>query len=193
MMTRYGQVLENTIFPSFIRSCVPEVNLNNIIRECYQIQNNVPKSENCSNEGGYQSPGVFTRSGYSLGQLYDIVKEFAQDTIDEHELKVNVERLYWWFNINKHSNYNVLHNHHRADLFAIFYPSVPENSGKLCLVRNDGSQYGNLYSNVFGMLELELKPESGRLYLFPGHLWHYVTASQAIEDRISISFNLYLK
>jgi len=42
------------------------------------------------------------------------------------------------------------------------------------------------------MLELNLEPEEGRLYLLPGHLWHYVEASRGDQDRVSISFNIQI-
>jgi hypothetical protein len=42
------------------------------------------------------------------------------------------------------------------------------------------------------LLELNLEPKQGRLYLMPGYLWHYVEANESMKDRISISFNVYL-
>ena len=58
-------------------------------------------------------------------------------------------------------------------------------------MRNDGSHYGNLYENRADMLEYTIDPEVGRLYVLPGHLWHYVTGSNSQKDRVSISFNIY--
>ena len=73
----------------------------------------------------------------------------------------------------------------------IYYVSVPENCGNFAVLRNDGSQYCNLYENRQDMLEYIIEPEVGRLYILPGHLWHYVESSQSTKDRISISFNIY--
>lgn len=189
---QYDSVKEDIIFPSFIRSCVPEVNLNGIVNECYQMQKMLP-SNNYSNHGGYQSPGFNTKRGKYLGQLYDITKQFAQDTLNKHNLNVEIETLYWWVNINTETDYNVLHVHGRSDLIAIFYPKIPENSGDLCILRNDGSQYGSLYKNAPDMIFRRMNAQEGRLYLLPGHFWHYVTSNQVMKDRISISFNLYVQ
>jgi len=84
-----------------------------------------------------------------------------------------------------------MHQHGRADLIGIYYVKVPPNSGNLVVLRNDGSQYCDLYENRADMLEYVTEPETGRLYILPGHLWHYVTGSDSEQDRISISFNIY--
>ena len=95
-------------------------------------------------------------------------------------------------NINKGNNYNVMHTHGRADLIGIYYAKVPPESGELVVIRNDGSTWGDLYENRQDMIEWAIKPETGRLYILPGHVWHYVTnGKNTREDRISISFNLY--
>ena len=49
----------------------------------------------------------------------------------------------------------------------------------------------SLYENRNDMLECVIEPEVGRLYILPGHLWHYVTGSNSNKDRISISFNIF--
>ena len=84
-----------------------------------------------------------------------------------------------------------MHSHGRADLIGIYYVTIPPNSGDLVLLRNDGSQYCSLYENRNDMLECVIEPEVGRLYILPGHLWHYVTGSNSDKDRISISFNIF--
>jgi len=93
--------------------------------------------------------------------------------------------------INKCYNYNVMHSHGRAELIGIYYVQLPPNSGNLVVIRNDGSQYCSLYENRADMLEYVIEPEAGRLYILPGHLWHYVTGSDSIRDRVSVSFNIY--
>ena len=84
-----------------------------------------------------------------------------------------------------------MHSHGRADLIGIYYVKVPPQSGEFVVLRNDGSQYCNLYENRDDMLGYTTEPEEGRLYVLPGHLWHYVTGNNSKEDRISISFNIY--
>ena len=183
----YDYVIDKNIFPSFVSSCIPQIDMMTILEEVYEIEFKY-KSENVSNEGGYHSP---TFVGTSFSSLYDVVKQFSNDILQQKNLGLTVENIEYWCNINKCYNYNVMHSHGRADLIGIYYVKVPPQSGEFVVLRNDGSQYCNLYENRNDMLEYITEPEEGRLYILPGHLWHYVTGSNSKEDRISISFNIY--
>jgi uncharacterized protein (TIGR02466 family) len=189
-MNYYDSVKEDIIFPSFIRSCVPMINLEDIKSECYDMEKKY-STRKCSNLGGYQSPAINSTTEYEqMNRLSSVTKQFAQNTIDKHNLHVKVDSMLWWMNINRQSDYNLLHTHHRADLIGIYYIEIP--SGDLSIVRNDGSQYSNLYAKQNEMLTMNLRGEPGRIYLLPGHLWHYVKPNKLSQDRISISFNIYV-
>ena len=71
-------------------------------------------------------------------------------------------------------------------------------------MRNDGSCYSQLYTDLFvndsnaslHHSTIRINPEQGRLYIFPGHLWHYVEKRDRIVDdtrRMSFSFNFYIE
>ena len=183
----YDNVIDNNIFPSFVCSCIPQIDMMAQLEEAYDIQRQFP-SENTSNEGGYHSP-VFV--GTKFLKLRDTVEEFSNDLLQKKGLGLSVANIEYWCNINKCYNYNVMHSHGRADLIGIYYVQLPPNSGNLVLMRNDGSQYCDLYENRADMLEYIIEPEVGRLYVLPGHLWHYVTGSDSVRDRVSVSFNIY--
>ena len=184
---KYDHVIDKNIFPSFISSCIPQIDMMPVLEEAYQVQR-LYFSENVSNEGGYHSPKFV---GTQFLSVYNVVEEFCNDLLEQKGLGLKVQSIEYWCNINRSYNYNVMHQHGRADLIGIYYVKVPPNSGNLVLLRNDGSQYCNLYENRADMLEYVTEPETGRLYILPGHLWHYVTGSDSEQDRISISFNIY--
>ena len=183
----YDHVVDKNIFPSFVCSCIPQIDMMSMLEEAYQIKRMYP-SENLSNEGGYHSP-KFVGTKFSL--LKDIVEEFTNNLLDQKGLGLTVTNIEYWCNINKSYNYNVMHSHGRADLIGIYYIQLPPGSGNLVVLRNDGSQYSDLYENRSDMLEYTIEPEVGRLYVLPGHLWHYVTGSDNVRDRVSVSFNIY--
>lgn len=193
-MDNYSNVLEDIIFPSFIRSCEVNVNLEELEQEVYSIQKNNASVE-ASNYNGYHSPVCKEEDGHdnynNLTRLINSTKEFSQNTADRYNLNLKFSNLYWWVNINKTYQYNVAHSHYRADLVGTFYLKSPENCGDLVILRKDGSEYGNLYFDRSDMLTMHINPQRGRLYLIPGHLWHYVEASESHDDRISVSFNIY--
>ena len=205
----YDNVIDQNIFPSFVCSCIPQIDMMAQLEEAYDIKSQFP-SENFSNEGGYHSPvfgGVSLRSTFDFFprskieadeaietkflKLRDTVEEFCNDILDQKDLKLTVSNIEYWCNINKSYNYNVMHSHGRADLIGIYYIQLPPGSGNLVVLRNDGSQYSDLYENRSDMLEYIIEPEVGRLYVLPGHLWHYVTGSDNVRDRVSVSFNIY--
>ena len=183
----YDHVIDENIFPTFICSCIPQIDMMSVLEEAYQVQKMYP-SEELSNEGGYHSP-VFVGSKFL--DLRNATEKFCNTLLEQKGLGLSVNEIQYWCNINKPYNYNVMHNHGRADLIGIYYVQVPLNSGNLVVMRNDGSHYGNLYENRADMLEYTIDPEVGRLYVLPGHLWHYVTGSNSQKDRVSISFNIY--
>jgi uncharacterized protein (TIGR02466 family) len=183
----YDHVIDENIFPSFVCSCIPQIDMMSQLEEAYDIENRHP-SENLSNEGGYHSP---TFVGTKFSKLRDIVEKFSNDLLDQKGLGLSVSNIEYWCNINKSYNYNVMHSHGRADLIGIYYIQLPPNSGNLVVMRNDGSQYCDLYENRADMLEYIIEHEVGRLYVLPGHLWHYVTGSDSVRDRVSVSFNIY--
>jgi len=184
----YDHIKEETIFPSFVSSCVPQIDMMSILEEVYEIKK-THESKQVSNNGGYHSP-VFYENKFS--DLTDVVEEFVNDVLDRKDLGLSVDYMKYWCNINKCYNYNVMHCHGRADLICIYYVKVPPQSGYLNVVRNDGSQYHRLYKKRQDMLEYCFEPEAGRLYILPGHVWHYVSGGNNKEDRISISFNIYI-
>ena len=196
-MNLYNQIYDTDIFPSFLRSCSPVLDRKELLNQCYQIQKNFPGIEN-SNSGGYHSPvlGIKDKPTFDkfdqLSSLIDITQIFVKDTLESRDITATISDFSLWVNVNKTYAYNVMHSHGRADLIAIYYVVLPENSGNFVVMRNDGSQYCNLYQSRQDLLELTIHPKEGRLYLLPGYLWHYVEANRSEEDRISISFNISL-
>ena len=192
-MSKYNNVMaDRNLFSSFIFSCHPEINLKEIKEEAYTIRKIFP-SQNMSNNNGYHSPSFIERSNYkNFDLLKEITEEFSMGVVNDLNLDLSLPKVSWWMNINKECQYNILHTHARADLIGVYYISAPENSGNLVLLRNDGSSYSHLYQNAnAGNLSFTIPAEIGRLYIIPGHLWHYVRTSESQEDRISVSFNIH--
>lgn len=135
-MSKYNQVLfDNNLFSSFIVSCVPDINLEEIKEEAYAMKKNFA-SKTVSNNGGYQSPAFDSGSCNfkNFNLLEETVKNFSFDVVNDRELDLPYPNVCWWMNINKNCHYNVIHNHGRADLIGVYYIAAPENSGNLILV-----------------------------------------------------------
>lgn len=187
----FSEVLEDQIFPSFLASAKIDYDHDKLKKEIYDVMS-TKKSLKISNMGGYQSPPFYSTEEYPLLHLLDLeadIMEFVNFYLHKNKYQCRANKCEWWVNINQEDNYNSIHHHGRSDVIAVFYFDVPsEHCGDFKIMRNDGSTYTRLFSdNTF-----TIKPEAGRVYIMPGHLWHYVTANQdpLMRERISISYNI---
>ena len=219
------------IFADFLTSI--QLELNNLliqveVDEWMQRQ----ESSDISNKGGWQSStvihkgsnipedqrDVFIKACPNILKMYDKVVSFTQYHIltrfgqpeeegsdDWKGPVIKPEKTMWWTNVNRNYDWNAIHNHARADVVGVYYPKCDKNSSYLTLMRNDGSSYSQLYTDLYSVDQdmntslhhtvIKIQPEQGRLYLFPGHLWHYVEKRDTIVDdssRMSFSFNFYI-
>jgi hypothetical protein len=85
----------------------------------------------------------------------------------------------FWFNIAKPNEKTGLHDHaHLSKLSAVTYLQAEPDSG-------------NLYFREEGSADLSIKPEIGKIIIFPPHLRHGVKQNCSSSDRISFAFNLF--
>ena len=193
----YKNVFNDDIFTSFLVSCEPEVSLLKLKEECYSIKDSFP-TKNVSNINGYHSPvfsdvKVCDKEIYpELYKLEDVFLHFSNDYLKLKNYNVTLGEFQWWINISPPHSYNVLHNHKRSDIIGVYYLECDDKNSQLAIIRNDGSQYGNLYSNKPNELKLDIPLIKGRMYIMPGHLFHYVFTNYEKTDRISIAYNLFV-
>ena len=184
---------EQIIFTDFVTSIDIDVQLSYLKLETRLMQQEHEVASK-SNIGGYQSPDFGYLSPHkceyhTFNELKDKCIASAQEYISNKYHKMISGKMFsWWCNVNAIGHFNQIHNHLRTDLVGVFYIKVPDNSGKLILIRNDGSQYTDMTQQEN---EYHISPVAGKLYLFPGHIWHYVEPNPINDDRISVSFNMY--
>ena len=188
----YNDVLEDVIFSDFLVSAKLAVDPAEVLEACKDLMKSDPGVVRSNGpETWHSSLG----DGMPPNALGDAIREgltFADDYLrDRYNLGLS-DGYEWWVNSTKFGGYNSPHIHGSAELIGIYYPKVPDNSSKLVLLRNDGSTYTKLFiERPYGQ-RMEVTPEEGRFYLFPGHIWHYVDAHVIEEERVSVSFNLNL-
>ena len=184
---------EKIIFTDFVTSIDIDIQLSYLQLETGLMQHE-HKAASKSNIGGYQSPDFGYLSPHmctyhTFNELQDKCIASAQEYISNKYHKMISGKMFsWWCNVNEMGHFNQVHHHLRTDLVGVFYIKVPDNSGKLILIRNDGSQYTAMMSSE---TEYHIQPVAGKLYLFPGHIWHYVEPNPTNEQRMSVSFNMY--
>ena len=192
----WKDIREDTIFSDFIISAeIPSISVPLLEEEILDIRN-TEEGEKKSNAHGFHSPTYDPSTPCNkpeLTNLQDTTIQFTNAALQDRDFGVEMCGYQWWVNINKQYSYNNLHHHGRCDVIGVYYVKLPKDSGSMTLMRNDGSSYTHLFSKIKGGHQLELDATPGRLYIMPGHLWHFVDVNECEEDRISISFNLFVE
>ena len=186
MSINLGDLSTLTVFSDYIEKTSFNNPLDPLIKEVYNLRDR-SQGNIRTNVHGWQSGNLSGIKG-PLSELYNDVWNF----VDRHVESTYNKRLSsdsgWWANINDKHSYNTIHHHGRTDIIALAYLKAPPDCGELCIARNDGATYTQLYNDNY----LYIKPEVSTLYVLPGHLWHYVIESNASTDRISISYNFFI-
>ena len=184
------------IFKEFGITVDLQHDLKQLVEDAYILKRDYP-SQTVSNIGGWQSPVFGPQCPIEI--LNQIPKSFSNlqrdcwelcnsITVGKFQKHLQKKHTGWWCNINEMYCHNTMHHHARADLIAVAFIKTPPNSGKMVIARCDGATYSQLYDNF----QYPVPSEAGKLYVFPGHVWHYVEASHSEEDRISVAFNFYI-
>ena len=102
-----------------------------------------------------------------------------------------------WAIINKKGNLNNEHIHPNSNLSAAYYVKAPKGCGDF-IVNNPSSISRNIFPKRETPTELNRliakhKVEEGDLLIFPAYLPHQVLPNESDEDRIVISFNLWIQ
>ena len=190
-MKSFNNTIQEPIFSSFIFSTEVSIDLKTLNDECLKKEKTEQGITN-SNKGGFHSEiSDFTDEAYpALTNLRNIALEFSNYVCEKIGITARVTDSQAWVNVNRNSNYNVMHCHNDNLLTGVFYVNVPADAeSDLILYRNDGAEYFNrAFSGDF-----VLTPIVGRLYIFSPWLKHSVDVNNSNDERISIAFNFYSK
>lgn len=131
----------------------------------------------------------------------DKLKIWIENQINLFAKSFNSESLYRieqsWLNVLDHGDFQETHFHLGFDFSAVYFVSIPENSGRLIF------ENPTLHTNqrpIKAEIETELnstsviyKPIEGQLIAFRSNLRHGVLPHSNTEPRISIAVNLISK
>ena len=102
-----------------------------------------------------------------------------------------------WAIINEKDAWNQKHHHSNSDLSAAYYVSAHDNCGDIVFYDPRPAPVHNhpisKSPNYLNATVNSIKPEPGRLVLFPSYLEHSVNPNLSNKKRVVISFNLSLE
>ena len=100
-----------------------------------------------------------------------------------------------WFNVYRSNDGQEPHNHNNSFISGSYYVRIPEGSSG---IRFHSPVYDNMFvppqreRNQLNSTLVEVAVEEGNLVLFPSWLKHSVQPSRFKNERISISFNVFM-
>ena len=188
------------LFPSSIHS----LGINNfddyrdqLIKETYQEREKDPIGRRISNYGGWQSDQINIHECKS-----ETLKEIIIGSLSRFEpLSSSVSMIIeGWKNINEPGNFNVKHNHPRANLSGVLWIKTPKDSGNIVFTSPQlfnkfqelDSYKDEFRYNTNSYMTYYFPPTEGIILIFPSSLEHEVEVNKSDQDRISYSFNIRL-
>jgi len=175
---------------------------NNKLSEIILKQERTKPSFKKSNYGGWQ--GLDLTNDKRFSNLWEFINKSFYNTIAPHynyKTTVSSKITSAWANVNRHKDFNLLHNHPKSYWSGSYYVKTSPLGGGICFkdprsVRQMVQQPRNLFKNVINNhAEAEhyaILPIEGLLIMFPSWLEHFVFPNESDEPRISISFNIVL-
>ena len=166
----------------------------------YDLQKEDSKGQKLSNVNGWHSPFFDLSSSETLGYKFLIkIQPNIADVFKSYGWVFNPQKVKcsgMWAIINKKGNFNTEHIHPNSNLSGAYYVKAPKNCGKF-KVTNPHSISRDKFPprenpNELNRLVAEHEIEEGDLLIFPSYLPHSVLPNQSDDDRIVISFNIYI-
>lgn len=121
---------------------------------------------------------------------YFCIKNNIDFTVKPHILKINEI----WFNILRHTDYNIPHNHPNSYISGNFYLKIPSkkknpSDGSLMFLKQDNHNFFLPDCVKNERRDKLFVPTVGSGIIFQSHLKHIVMPHFTDEDRIGIAFN----
>lgn len=178
-----------------------------VIKRDFNLSNKEEKEiEEIIKDGVLRNVGNFQTINTDIfnGRLKKI-KQFCEQHINEYvnqviypkkELEFYITQS--WINVTKPGSYHHNHTHGNSIISGVFYISCEEEDNLIFedpnhKIRNMIS-FDTKESNVWNSPNWKIHSRNNELILFPSWIHHQVTPNEkATKDRISISFNTFVK
>ena len=166
----------------------------------YDLQKEDSKGQKLSNVNGWHSPFFDLSSRETVGYKFLMkIQPYIADVFKSYGWVFNPQKVKCsgiWAIINKKGNFNTEHIHPNSNLSGAYYVSAPKNCGKFKVINPHSISRDKFppreNPNELNRLVAEHEIEDGDLLIFPSYLPHSVLPNQSDDDRIVISFNIFI-
>jgi uncharacterized protein (TIGR02466 family) len=166
----------------------------------YDLQKEDSKGQKLSNVNGWHSPFFNLNSRETVGYKFLVkIQPYIIDVFKSYGWVFNPQKVKcsgMWAIINKKGNFNTEHIHPNSNLSGAYYVKAPKNCGKFKVINPHSISRDKFppreNPNELNRLVAEHEIEEGDLLIFPSYLPHSVLPNQSDDDRIVISFNIFV-
>lgn len=192
------EIFPQSLFPSPVWTIVfaDRSSFNSkLLEQANRLREANPAGVNISNLNGWQSPANLQ----NLDEFAEInlrILQVCSRIAESLHFKPNLNfQHHAWVNISPPGASNKVHYHANCHFSGVYYVSLQEpECGSIFFrdprVASRMLPYPVTRGTEFTADEVRMRPEEGRMYVFPGWLEHGVEVNQSNRDRVSISFNV---
>jgi uncharacterized protein (TIGR02466 family) len=150
-----------------------------------------PAAAGRTNRGGWNSKDMDVLERPVWAPLRQAIHAACTTALREMGRGGDAFELQSWVNLHERGGFNFLHMHERSLLSGSFYLKVPAGSGVLAFRDPRPGVTHSAFKGSFpnAHADIQLKPSTGLLVLFPCWMEHYVEPHESDEPRICIAFN----
>ena len=186
-------MIEN-IFPTKIYTTVID-NLEEVQHEIGAIIDQVPFMRSTKNLGYANQMAAMPGDAVMAFNLFKTASTIDQH-LQEYCKALNFEytqySVYSWFTKNGHRDQLQLHHHNGVDITGTYYFQADGDCGDFYFESPVGPAPHSLcFSSQH--TRHRISPQTGKLILFPGWIYHGVLPNDTQQDRIGLSFNISFK
>ena len=192
------EIETQALFPSLVWTTLfdDRVSFNaKLLELAEQMRRKDPNGVSNTNVKGWQSPNILQ----NLAEFGDInlrILQACERIAESQHYQPNVVlRHQAWVNISPPGASNKLHYHANCHFSGVYYISLKAPECGSIFFRDPRVASRMFTAPItrqtdFTAEEVRMRPEEGRIYIFPGWLEHGVEENRSDQDRVSISFNV---
>ena len=186
------------LFPSLVWTTLfdDRVSFNaKLLELAEQMRRKDPNGVSNTNVKGWQSPNIL-QNLEEFGDINLRILQACERIAESQHYQPNVVlRHQAWVNISPPGASNKLHYHANCHFSGVYYISLKAPECGSIFFRDPRVASRMFTAPItrqtdFTAEEVRMRPEEGRIYIFPGWLEHGVEENRSDQDRVSISFNV---
>jgi len=192
------EIETQALFPSLVWTTLfdDRVSFNaKLLELAEQMRRKDPNGVSNTNVKGWQSPNIL-QNLEEFGDINLRILQACERIAESQHYQPNVVlRHQAWVNISPPGASNKLHYHANCHFSGVYYISLKAPECGSIFFRDPRVASRMFTAPItrqtdFTAEEVRMRPEEGRIYIFPGWLEHGVEENKSDQDRVSISFNV---